>query len=158
MHQSHVLQAVLPIIAGPRTQTYSNFNCPIVITLSRTHVLSLLLFIRHVIRTHVPLIFLNRDKKSYWLSEKSATLHKEPFCNRNVHTCTFLLQNGALWDVHISANGALWDICLMHSGICKMSLKCPGAGIVTLKDVGKINWNQPIIKHLIHRVFSAHNS
>ena len=32
--------------------------------------------------------------------------HNAPFCNRNVHMCTFLLQNGALW-----------DICLMHCGI-----------------------------------------
>ena len=30
--------------------------------------------LRHAIRTHVPLIFLNRDKKSYRLSEKCATL------------------------------------------------------------------------------------
>ena len=28
----------------------------------------------HLVRTHVPLIFLLRDKKSYWLSEKCATL------------------------------------------------------------------------------------
>ena len=33
------------------------------------------------------------------------------FCNRNVHThmCTFLLQNGALW-----------DICLTHCEICEI--------------------------------------
>ena len=37
--------------------------------------------------------------------------HNAPFCNRNVHMCTFLLQNGALW-----------DICLLHCGICKMCL------------------------------------
>ena len=35
--------------------------------------------------------------------------HNAPFCNRNVHVCTFLLQNGALWDIH-----------LMHHGICKI--------------------------------------
>ena len=35
------------------------------------------------------------------------------FSNRNVHMCTFLLQNGALW-----------DICLMHYGICEMGLLC----------------------------------
>ena len=35
--------------------------------------------------------------------------HNAPLCSRNVHTyvCTFLLQNGALW-----------DICPMHCGIC----------------------------------------
>ena len=32
--------------------------------------------------------------------------HNAPFCNRNVHVCTFLLQNDALW-----------DICLMHCHI-----------------------------------------
>ena len=32
--------------------------------------------------------------------------HNTPFCNRNVHTCTFLLQNVALW-----------NICRMHCGI-----------------------------------------
>ena len=32
--------------------------------------------------------------------------HNAPLCNRNVHTCTFLLQNGALWDMG-----------LMHCGI-----------------------------------------
>ena len=32
--------------------------------------------------------------------------HIAPLCNRNVHTCTFLLQSGALWDT-----------CLMHCGI-----------------------------------------
>ena len=35
--------------------------------------------------------------------------HNAPFCNRNVHT--FLLENGALW-----------DICLVHYGICEMGL------------------------------------
>ena len=33
------------------------------------------------------------------------------FCNRNVHTCTFLLQNSALW-----------DIGLVHCGICETAL------------------------------------
>ena len=37
--------------------------------------------------------------------------HNAPFCNRNVHTCTFLLQIGALWDVG-----------LVHCGICPKSL------------------------------------
>ena len=37
--------------------------------------------------------------------------HNAPFCNRNVHMCTFLLQNGALW-----------DICLMHCKSCEMGL------------------------------------
>ena len=39
--------------------------------------------------------------------------HNAPFCNRNVHMCTFLLQNGALG-----------DICLMCCGICEMGLSC----------------------------------
>ena len=38
-----------------------------------------------------------------------AITHNAPFCNRNV--CTFLLQNGALW-----------DIFLMHCGICETCL------------------------------------
>ena len=37
--------------------------------------------------------------------------HNAPFCNRNVHVCTFLLQNGALWDISV-----------MHCGICEMGL------------------------------------
>ena len=37
--------------------------------------------------------------------------HNAPFCNRNVHVCAFLLQNGALW-----------DICLVHCGINEMGL------------------------------------
>ena len=37
--------------------------------------------------------------------------HHAPYCDRNVHVCTFLSQNGALW-----------DICLMHCGICDMGL------------------------------------
>ena len=37
--------------------------------------------------------------------------HHAPFCNRNVHTCTFLLQNSALW-----------EIGLVHCGICEMCL------------------------------------
>ena len=37
--------------------------------------------------------------------------HNAPFCSRNVHVYTLLLQNGALW-----------DICLMHCGICDMGL------------------------------------
>ena len=37
--------------------------------------------------------------------------HNAPFCNRNVHVCTFLLQNGALWDIY-----------LMHCGICETGL------------------------------------
>ena len=41
----------------------------------------------------------------------SPTSHNAPFCYRNVHMCTFLLQSGALW-----------DICLMHCGICEMGL------------------------------------
>ena len=40
--------------------------------------------------------------------------HNAPFYNRNVHKCTFLLQNGALWD--------MW---LVHCGICATGLfKC----------------------------------
>ena len=35
--------------------------------------------------------------------------HNAPFCNRNVHTCTFLLQQGAFWDMG-----------LVHSGICEL--------------------------------------
>ena len=37
--------------------------------------------------------------------------HNAPFCNRNVHVCTFLFQNGALWDN--------W---LMHCGICEVGV------------------------------------
>ena len=36
--------------------------------------------------------------------------HNVPFYIRNVHVCTFLLQNSALW-----------DICHMHCGICEVS-------------------------------------
>ena len=36
-------------------------------------------------------------------------LKKTPFCNRHIHVCTFLLQNGATWDRH-----------LMHCGICEI--------------------------------------
>ena len=41
--------------------------------------------------------------------------HNAPFCNKNVHVCTFLLKNSALL-----------YICLMHCGICEMGL-LPGA-------------------------------
>ena len=41
----------------------------------------------------------------------SPIFHNAPLCNRNVHMCTFLLQNGALW-----------DICLMHCRSCEMGL------------------------------------
>ena len=37
--------------------------------------------------------------------------HKATFCNRNIHVCTFLLQNGALWDIRPS-----------HCRICEMGL------------------------------------
>ena len=37
--------------------------------------------------------------------------HNAPFCNRNLHVCAFLLQNGALW-----------DMCLMHFVVCVMGL------------------------------------
>ena len=37
--------------------------------------------------------------------------HNAAFCNRNVHTCTFLLQNAVLWDMR-------W----VHCGICATSL------------------------------------
>ena len=37
--------------------------------------------------------------------------HNAPFCNRNVHVCTFLLQNSALWYIY-----------LMHCGICKICI------------------------------------
>ena len=33
--------------------------------------------------------------------------HNALFCNRNVHTCTFLLQNGALWDMGL-VNCGIW--------------------------------------------------
>ena len=39
----------------------------------------------------------------------SSISHNAPFCNRNMHT--FLLQNGASWDI--------W---LMHCGICEIGL------------------------------------
>ena len=58
----------------------------------------------HLIRTHVPLIFLDQDKKSYRLSEKCATLlllDKTLFCNLSVssngempiqiHTCNMYM-------------------------------------------------------------------
>ena len=41
----------------------------------------------------------------------SPTSRNAPFCNRNVHMCTFLLQNGALCDIY-----------LMHCGISKIVL------------------------------------
>ena len=43
----------------------------------------------------------------------SSITHNAQFCNRNmhIHVCTFLLQNGASW-----------DICLMHCGICEIGL------------------------------------
>ena len=37
--------------------------------------------------------------------------HNASFCNRNVHVCTFLLQNGALWDMGP-----------VHCGICATGL------------------------------------
>ena len=37
--------------------------------------------------------------------------HNATFCNRNVHMCTFLLQNAALWDMGI-----------VHPGICEVCL------------------------------------
>ena len=41
--------------------------------------------------------------------------HNVPLCNRNVHVCTFLLQNGALW-----------DSCLMFCGNCEMAPMADG--------------------------------
>ena len=35
---------------------------------------------------------------------RSPISHNAPFCDRNVHMCAHLLQNGALWDIN-----ALWD-------------------------------------------------
>ena len=40
-----------------------------------------------------------------------AISHNATFCDRNVHMCAHLLQNGALW-----------DICLVHCGICEIGL------------------------------------
>ena len=37
--------------------------------------------------------------------------HNAPFCNRNVHVCTFLLQKGAFWDIY-----------RMHCGFCQNGL------------------------------------
>ena len=47
----------------------------------------------------------------------SSMSHNAPFCNRNVHVCTFLLQNEALWD--------LWDysIALLGNGLDRLSKK-----------------------------------
>ena len=50
------MYTVLHIVAGPRAQTYSNFNCPVIATLSRTHVLPLLLF-RTLNQDPCPIIF-----------------------------------------------------------------------------------------------------
>ena len=54
--------------------------------------------------------------KCYWpisqISQCTGPIsHNVPFCNRNVHVCTFLLQNSALW-----------DICQMHCGIYEIGL------------------------------------
>ena len=60
--------------------------------------------------------------------------HNAPFCNRNVHTCTFLLQNGALWVLR-----------LVHYGVCATSLL--------------IAWCQtddkPLLESIINKIFHA---
>ena len=40
--------------------------------------------------------------------------HNAPLCNRNVHTCTFLLQNGALWDMGLVYCGICVTGLLLH--------------------------------------------
>ena len=54
--------------------------------------------------------------------------HKIPFYKRNVHVCTFLSQNGTLW-----------DICLMHRGICEMGLPDHGRPNLQLTMFQTIN-------------------
>ena len=47
-----------------------------------------------------------------WIPQCTSHIpHNAPFCSRNVHVCTVLLQNGALW-----------YICQMHFGICEIGL------------------------------------
>ena len=69
---------------------------------------------------------IDPDRKSHNASVPYPTMH-----DFVTHVCTFLLQNGALW-----------DICLMDYGICEMGLlyDCHSANEVTLKVLGgKIN-------------------
>ena len=47
--------------------------------------------------------------------------HNAPFCNRNVHMCTFLLQNGALWGMGLVHCGNCATGLLQHTGSRKPS-------------------------------------
>ena len=65
--------------------------------------------------------------------------HNTLFWNRNVHMCTFLLQNGALWDIGADA---LWDVGLVHSRMCATGL------LDTSWDVGVVSGSTgPILTH-----------
>ena len=66
--------------------------------------------------------------------------HHAPFCNRNVHTCTFLLQNGALWDMG-----------LLHCGIWATGLLRSCLPIwMMLSDQWEYIWNNLQTKHIWH--------
>ena len=72
--------------------------------------------------------------------------HNAPFCNRNVHTCTFLLQNDALWDMGLLHCG-IWDWCIM--GFVKW-VNCTSAG----PYMSNIRWNgSPFITWNIHTYY-----
>ena len=43
------------------------------------------------------------------------------FCNRNVPVCTFLLQNGALWDTYLMHCGDLWEGSILRQAIIQRS-------------------------------------
>ena len=54
--------------------------------------------------------------------------HNAPFCNRNVHVCTLLLQNGVLC-----------DICVMHRRIFEMGLLVVTPFICCIMTYGDIS-------------------
>ena len=86
------------------------------------------------------LIFCERpDSGSELLKlDFSQKYHNAPFQYPTMHhfvtemcMCTFLLQNGALW-----------DICLMHHGICEMGLIRPSIDTSTLLVISVSGWFQ----------------
>ena len=50
--------------------------------------------------------------------------HNAPFCNRDVHTCAFLLQNGALWDMGLAHCGIwqCWPNYALNQGHCDQTI------------------------------------
>ena len=66
----------------------------------------------------------------------SPTFHNASFCDRNVHVCTFLLQNSLLW-----------HICPMHVGIFEMiRLKKHKFNIFMFKVCANFNIESQLIK------------